>query len=91
MRLWVGFPESDMKTLTVTTLAFALAASPVWAETGPLASGKPAGVHKAQLDDRNTMLFIGAGALVAIGIVLATQGNGSGPASQVNTVTGTQP
>jgi len=80
-----------MKLLAATTLAFALAASPVLADTAPLPSGKPAGVNKAQWDDGNTMLFIGAGALAAIGIVLATQGNGSGPASQVNTVTGTNP
>jgi hypothetical protein len=90
LRLRVGFPESDMKILTAT-LAFVLAAGPVLADTAPLAAGKPAGVQKAQLDDGNTMLFIGAGALVAIGIVLATQGNGSGPTSQVNTVTGTNP
>jgi hypothetical protein len=80
-----------MKAFTATTLALALSVTPALAAAGPLAPGKPAGVHRADLGEGNTMLYIGAAALVAIGIVLATQGNDSGPTQPTNTVTGTSP
>ena len=39
---------------------------------GPLAPGKPAGVHQAQLSNPNTMAFIGLGLLViGAGIYMA--------------------
>jgi hypothetical protein len=73
-----------------------------WAfETGtPLAAGKPAGLHRAQLtDDGNGMFIVAGAALVGITIALATASNdvsqptGTSPAggSSSTTTTGTSP
>jgi len=59
-------------------LVYAAAASTAVAETlGPLPSGKPAGVHQAQLTQDQGMLIVGAAALLGIGIALATSNNGN--------------
>jgi hypothetical protein len=79
--------EIQMKLLSAALAALAIAITPALAGSDNLAAGKPAGIHAAQMGDGNTMLLIGGAALVAVGVVLATQGNGSGPTSQVNTVT----
>ena len=44
-----------------------------------LPAGKPAGVKKAQEDNRNMLLIIGGIGLAGIGIGLAASGNGGGP------------
>ncbi len=65
----------------------------------PLPAGKPAGIHRAQLDeDGNGMLLVAGAALVGIAIALATSSNdvaaapGTTPAGSVTTSsTGTNP
>jgi hypothetical protein len=65
----------------------------------PLPAGKPAGIHRAQLDeDGNGMLLVAGAALVGIAIALATSSNdvsqapGTTPAGSVTTSsTGTSP
>jgi len=49
-----------------------------WAD--PLAAGKPAGVHQAQMTDKEWLVFGGVGAL-AIGIAIATSGGHSSSAN----------
>ena len=53
-----------------------LSAAPALAEEPPLAPGKPAGVRHAQMEDDTGMLIVAGGALVGIGIALATADNG---------------
>jgi hypothetical protein len=62
----------------------------------PLPSGKPAGVHQAQLEDGNGMFVVAGAALVGITIALATASNDvstpakTSPAVSTST-TGTNP
>ena len=53
-----------------------LAAVPALAVEPPLAPGKPAGIRHAQMEDGTGMLIVAGGALVGIGIALATADNG---------------
>ncbi len=57
--------------VTVTAL---LMSSVAFAD--PLAPGKPAGVHAAQMGDKEWLVFGGVGLVVA-GILIATNGSGS--------------
>lgn len=68
-----------MKVACATILSCLMFVTPVrcaFAEA-PLAPGKPAGVHKAQLMDGDRGIFLVAGAaLIGITVGLATAGNG---------------
>lgn len=66
-----------MRSLSIFVTAIGLAVSPVaWAE--PLAAGKPAGIHSAQLGSKEILVFGGIAAL-GLGIVIATSGGRSSP------------
>ena len=83
--------ENLMRTLGAAILATSLLVTNAFAAT-TLPTGKPAGVKKAQFDDRNTILIIAGVGLAALGIALASSAsNAGGPTSVTNTVTGTQP
>ena len=66
-----AFMRSVCSFVTVTAL---LMSSVAFAD--PLAPGKPAGVHAAQMGDKEWMVFGGIGLVVA-GILVATNGSGS--------------
>ena len=71
-----------MRSLCMLVTATALLISSMaWA--GPLAPGKPAGVHAAQMGDKEWLVFGGVGLLLA-GVLVAT--NGSGSHASVTTV-----
>ena len=75
-------------SLVVIATVPALAAEP------PLAPGKPAGVRHAQKEDGTGMLIVAGGALVGIGIALATADNGvpgTPGTTPANSTTGTSP
>ena len=81
-----------MRTLTAIVLSSALTASAAMAaDVGPLAPGKPAGVKQAELNT-TTWVLLGAGAITAIAIGVASSSNGSptsGPTNlAVTTTTG---
>ncbi len=81
-----------MRTLIAIVLSSALTASAAMAgEVGPLAPGKPAGVKKAEMGTTGWVL-VGAGAIAAIAIGVASGSNGSpvnGPTNlAVTTTTG---
>ena len=64
-----------MRKVCSFVIAIGLIASPMaWAE--PLAPGKPAGVHAAQMGDREWLVLGGIAAL-GIGIAIATSGGRS--------------
>lgn len=66
-----------MRTLGAVILATVLFASSSFAATdAPLAAGKPAGVHKAQMEGSLTMWTLGL-AIMAGGIAFAASGNGN--------------
>jgi hypothetical protein len=68
-----------MRILISLALATSLAASSAFAadSTGPLATGKPAGVHQAQAIGTTGMVLIGLGVLTAIAVGVASGSNGS--------------
>ena len=68
-----------MRILISLALATSLAASSAFAGdiTGPLAAGKPAGVHRAQGIGTTGIVLIGIGAVTAIAIGVASGSNGS--------------
>ena len=68
-----------MKRFLLALLAVSLPTSGAFAGDPPLAPGKPAGVHQAQLQEGTAMVAVAGVALVGIAIALATAGNG--PAS----------
>ena len=81
-----------MRILTAIALSSALTASAAMAaDVGPLAPGKPAGVKQAELNT-TTWVLLGAGAITAIAIGVASSSNGrptSGPTNlAVTTTTG---
>ena len=78
-----------MKRFLLPVLILALSASGTSAAEPPLAPGKPAGLHQAQIQDGTVMLAIAGVALVGIGIALATAGNGSAPPSTTSTTSTT--
>jgi hypothetical protein len=66
-----------MKTYLISLLGVALFAPAALADNAPpLEPGKPAGVSRAQLENGQGMLIVAGGALVGIGIALATADNG---------------
>jgi len=72
-----------------------IATVPAFAAEPPLAPGKPAGVRHAQMEDGTGMLIVAGGALVGIGIALATADDGvpgtPGTTPANSTATGTTP
>ena len=68
-----------MRILISLALATSLAASSAFAgdKAGPLAAGKPAGVHQAQGINNTDLVLIGIGAVTAIAIGVASGSNGS--------------
>ena len=68
-------------------LASLLATNAFAATTLP--AGKPAGVKKAQLEDRNTLLIISGVGLAGVGIGLAASQGGSGPTAVTTATVGT--
>jgi hypothetical protein len=69
-----------MRTLISLALATSLLASSAFAAdtASPLAVGKPAGVHQAQMEmSTTTWALIGVGAMAAIAIGVASSSNGS--------------
>jgi len=75
-----------MKTFTAVLLSLALS-TPVMAD-GALPAGKPAGVHKAQLDMNNGLVLLAGAAAIAVGIAVATSG-GNNPAVTTTSAVGT--
>jgi hypothetical protein len=68
-----------MRILISLALATSLAASSAFAadNAGPLAAGKPAGVHQAQGISTTDIVLIGIGVLSAVAIGVASGSNGS--------------
>ena len=68
-----------MRTLVSLALATTLVASSAFAadSTGPLAAGKPAGVHQAQAMGTAAWALIGIGVVTAVAIGVASGSNGS--------------
>ena len=65
------------RNLIIATISAALLTEAALADPSPadstLAPGQPAGVHRAQLTNPNTMMFIGLGVLViGAGVYLAS-------------------
>ena len=78
-----------MKLSFVISSALILSLSAAQAETvGPLAGGKPAGVHRAQLEDGNGMFVVAGAALIGITVALATAGNDAGVIPNTNPSSG---
>ena len=82
-----------MRNLCSFVIAIGLTASPMaWAD--PLAPGKPAGVHQAQMADKE-WLVLGGVAAVGIGVAIATSGgrssNAQAQAISVQTTSATSP
>jgi hypothetical protein len=76
-----------MRRLIAIVLSSALAASAAMAaDTASLAPGKPAGVKQAQDVGLNTTAWVllGAGAITAIAIGVASSSNGSPPSGPTN-------
>ena len=67
-----------MRILGAAVLAASLVVTNAFAAT-TLPAGKPAGVKKAQMDNRNTLLIISGVGLAGLGIGLAASSNGGGP------------
>ena len=64
--------KSVVAAISMATL---IASSAFAAETAPLAPGKPAGVHQADLGVGRGTLFIGLGAVAIITAIAITVGN----------------
>jgi hypothetical protein len=64
---------------TVLTLALIAPASASFADEnqGPLAPGKPAGIHGAQFENGTGMLVVAGAAAIGIGIAIAVSNNNS--------------
>ena len=77
-----------MRIFGATILAASLLVTNAFA-ADTLPAGKPAGVKKAQEDNRNMLLIIGGIGLAGIGIGLAASGNGGGPTVFTNPTTTT--
>ena len=67
-----------MRIFGAAIMAASLLVTNAFAET-TLTAGKPAGVKKAQEDNRDTIMIIGAIGLAGLGIGLAASSNGGGP------------
>lgn len=73
------------KTATIATLALLTAQA---GAVTPLAPGKPAGIHKAQIGT-DVLIPLGISIGAVVGIVAATSNAGSLPAAPTITTTGT--
>ena len=78
-----------------SALILPLSAAQAVERGAPLASGKPAGVHQAQLEGGNGMFVVAGAALIGITIALATANNDAGVVPSTNptgsTTTATNP
>jgi hypothetical protein len=79
--------ENLMRISGAIILASLLATNAFAATTLP--AGKPAGVKKAQLEDRNTLLIISGVGLAGVGIGLAASQGGGGPTAVTTATVGT--
>ena len=79
-----------MRSIAAVALATSLLVSNAFAApVSPLAAGKPAGVHHAQMDRSNT-LFIALGVgIMAAGIALAASGDSNQVTASTTTTTST--
>jgi hypothetical protein len=76
-----------MRNICIAAVTAGLLFAPAaWAE--PLAPGKPAGLHNAQVMD-NTVLLVVLGAAVIAGIAVAASSGGSNGGNGGTTVTST--
>ena len=78
-----------MRGKSLKTCAFVIAIStvlPSMALGGPLAPGKPAGVHNAQLGDKEWLVFGGIGLLV-VAVLIANAGSGDHAAVTAQPIT----
>jgi len=76
-----------MRIFGAAILAASLLVTNAFAAT--LSAGKPAGVKKAQMENRNTLLIIGGIGLAGLGIGLAASSNGGGPTASTTATIGT--
>ncbi|HEX4636635.1 MAG TPA: hypothetical protein VH189_10675 [Rhizomicrobium sp.] len=67
----------------VTVIAFSVSAA---ASAEPLSPGKPAGVHAAQMTDKEWLVFGGIGVLLAA-VLIANNGSGEHAASATQPIT----
>jgi hypothetical protein len=80
--------ENQMRIFGSAILAASLLVTNAFAaET--LSAGKPAGVKKAQEDNRNTIMIISGIGLAGLGIGLAASSNGGGPTTSTSPTTTT--
>lgn len=86
MELFAKQTGHSMKKFTAALLFLALS-SPVMAD-GTLPPGKPAGVHKADLNMSNAWLLVGGAAVIAVAVAVATSG-GNSPAVATTSAVGT--
>ena len=75
-----------MRIFGATILAASLLVTNAFAAT-TLPAGKPAGVKKAQMEDRNTLLIVSGIGLAGLGIGLAASQNGGGPTTSTSPAT----
>jgi hypothetical protein len=83
--------KSAIAAITVATM---VATSALAAETAPLAPGKPAGVHQADLGLSKGTLIVGLGAIAiitAIAIVVSNNNGGSSTPGSLGTPGGVTP
>ncbi|HEY8253467.1 MAG TPA: hypothetical protein VIG39_02445 [Rhizomicrobium sp.] len=83
--------KSAVAAITVATM---VASSALAAETAPLAPGKPAGVHQADLGIGRGTLIIGLGAIAvitAVAIVVSNNGNNTPAPNTFGNPSGTSP
>ena len=75
----------------VTSAAMAIAPLPAMsADTGPLAPGSAAGVKQAQADNDPPLLWlVGAGVVIALGILALSNNNNGGGGTSTPTTTST--
>ena len=85
-----AFCVTALNLALTLSLTLALAAPAALANTVvPLASGKPAGLRQAQLEDDNRIWIVAGAALVGIGIALAVSDNSSPPTATTPATTST--
>ena len=71
-----------------SALILSLSAAQAVETSAPLASGKPAGLHQAQLEDGNGMFVVAGAALIGIAVGLATAPGDAGVAPNTNPSSG---
>jgi hypothetical protein len=80
-----------MRSISAVALAATLFVTNAYAATAqaPLASGKPAGVHQAQLGGNNTLFIVLGVGILAAGIGLAASGGDNNQVTPATTTTTT--